>query len=95
MGNARGDNFSASGITSHEMGLYQPDDDAEISLEKPAIEPGLDAARCSPYVFMILIPPGIVVGDGHGAEYPVVSDQFTKLISFIRPVETRCDENRD
>ena len=77
------------------MGLHQPDDDAEIGLEKPAVEPGLYAARCSPYVFMIIIPPRKMVGDVHVVEDPVASDQFTKFIPFIRPVETRCNENRD
>src|SRR5664279_70475 len=44
MGNPRDDNFSTAGITGHEMGLHQPDDDAEISLEKAAVEPDLHAA---------------------------------------------------
>ena len=95
MGNAWGDNFSSARVTSHEMGLDQPDDDAEISLDKSAVEPGLDAGRCSSQVFMIIIPPGKMVGHGHGVEDPVASDQFTKLVPFIRPVETRSNENSD
>src|SRR5271157_3703834 len=44
---------------------------------------------------MILIPPRKMVGHGYGVEDPVASDQFTKLIPFVRPVETRGNENGD
>src|SRR5208337_2149162 len=95
MCNAWSDNFSSSGIAGHEMRLHQPDDNAEISLNKAAVEPGFYAARGGSYVFMILVPTRKMVGYCHGAEDPVASDQLTKLIPFIRPMETCCNENSD
>ena len=76
------------------MRFHEPDGDTQIGAQKTAVDLDRDGTTQCTQIFMVLIPPGKMIGN-EALKDPVTADKLAEFLSLVRPVQTCGDKNGD
>jgi len=87
--------LAAARVPRHEVGLDQPDHDAQVGLDEAPVDEDGDPGRCPAQFNMRLAVAGEVVCDRHRLEHVVRTDDLAQLLPVVGAVQACGHQDQD
>ena len=95
-GHARSDDFATTGVTGHEVGFDQPNDDPQIGVDQMAIEQHRNPiGRGFAQIDHPSKVAGVVIFDTDMVEDPFVADDFEHFFAQVWAVQAGGNQDGD